>query len=415
MDSFSALADSEKANSAFWQLGGVVMKKSLLVIIMALSVITYLATGCGKKSESPEPQEEANTETTVKETIENKEPQKCENHNAEITIPGNYSTSADSTDSKFVYVNSDGNKIIGFTYVPNIEVDDAAAIPWDNIVDKLTDNLTIDTYEEISVSNFPGIKFFFSLPEGYAGEMAMIVHQNDNSGYIIQMFQSGEFDDEKIFDEILSSFHITQVVVNENEANNTEETAKNPITDMELLTFEGHPKYLDDYDDAKSKWGDDKRIILCNGNEIHDNIENTIIYAESRGTTYIGYNKYKNNKIESIEFLLDNCNDEASTLSLEDVIPIIKEYLPQELMNEKYHIEDSVQWPEDGRKVYYISYKLNDDISDDEYDELGLTEKIAVSIHVNKDGNVDFVRINEMGVVNYLGEEYSSWNYDFLN
>lgn len=391
------------------------MNIRLIVIIMALSVMSYVATGCGKKSESPESQEEvANTETTINETVEEKQPQKCDNHNAVITIPGDYSISADSTDSNLVYVNSDGSKAIGFTYVPNLEVDDTTSIPWDNIVAKLASNMTINTYEETYVSNLPGIKFFFSRSEGLTGEMAMIVCQNDSSGYTIQMLQSGEFDDEKTFDGILSSFHMIQEEKNENEESNTEEAAEDSMTDMELLTFEGHPKYLDDYEEAKSKWGDDKRIILCNGYETHNNLENTIIYAASKGTTYIGYNKYKNNKIESIELLLDHCDDETTTLSLEDVLPIIKEYLPLELMNEKYHIEDSVQWPKDGRKAYYISYEIDDDVSDDEYDELGLTGKIAVFINVNEDSNVYFVRINQLGVVNYLGEEYSSWNYDFL-
>lgn len=389
------------------------MKKSLLVIFVVLSILILSVTGCGGKAESSK-EDVNNEESEIISDMPEKEPQKCESHGVEIEIPGEYNLTTDSTGDNLVYTNSDGSKAIGFSYAPDLKIDSTASIPWENVVSNFSKDMSIDTYEEITVTDLPGIKFFFSRNDGLSGEMAMIIDPNGSCGYIIQMIQSGDFSDEIEFEEILNSFRLIQETPASEEAVNVDEQEVK-TTDMELLTFDGHPKYLDDYDEAKLKWGADNRVILCNGNNVHNDISNAIIHAESRGTNYIGYDKYKNNKLESVSLLLSHCNDEAAELSLEDALPIIKEYLPLGLMNDKYHIEDSVCWPrgEDGSEVYFIRYRINEDVSEDEKEEAGMTGAICVTVLTNPDKQLEEVRIDQMGIANYLGEDYKEWNYSF--
>ena len=181
------------------------MKKRLLVCLMLLSILALGVTGCGGKTESSKESVNSEEAESISDMPE-KEPQKCKNHNAEIAIPGEYNLTVDSTDDNLVYANADGSKAIGFSYAPNLKIDSTSSIPWDNVVSNFSNDISIDTYEEISVTDLPGIKFFFSRDDGLSGEMAMIIDPNGSCGYIIQMLQGGEFDDESTFDEIFIYF-----------------------------------------------------------------------------------------------------------------------------------------------------------------------------------------------------------------
>ena len=387
----------------------LVMKR--LLTIMMLLMMSIELIGCGGKSESSG--ENTQSVDATEETVSRVEPIKCENHGAEIIIPGEYSLISDSNENDLVYSNSDGSKAIGFGYAQTIDKGSTSSISWDSIVERASSNMTIETYENISLADLPGIKFFFTR----AGGMAIIIAENKNYGYTIQMAQNGEFDEESTFEEILESFRIVQKTGAIEDKSAGHDTITESMTDMELLTFEGHPKYLDDYDSAKQKWGKDDRVTLLDG-DIYSSykVEGSRIIAKSRGTTYIGYEKYKNNKLESIEISFQSCNDEASSLPLDDALSIIRSYLPLEVMKEKYHITDSVQWPdkENSGKSFFIRYEVNEDISEDEYEEEGLTGSICVVIWVNQDGTVRGTRLDVMGVLNYLGTEYTEWNYDFI-
>ena len=377
--------------------------------MMAIELI-----GCGGKSESFE--ETPKSADVIEEAAPSTEPIKSENHGAEILIPGEYSLTSDSNENDLVYSNSDGSKAIGFSYAQNIDKGSTTLISWDSILERISSNMTVDTYENISIADLPGIKFFFTRAGGFNGEMAIVIDQDHDYGYTIQMVKNGEFDEEGTFEEILNSFKIFQKADAVADKSDEDDTTTESLTDIELLTFDGHPKYLDDYDSAKQKWGSDDRVSLKNGGGTTSDAENIIIYAESRGTAYKGYEKYKINKLESIEISFQSCSDEASSLSVNEVLPVISSYLPLDIMNEKYHITDSVQWPdkENGGETFFARYVVNEDISEDEYEAAGLTGSICVVIWVNQDGIVNGARIDIMGVLNYLGEEYIEWDYDFL-
>ncbi len=390
------------------------MRKKLLPIIIFFLVMGIGLIGCGGKSESSE--ENVNNTEATEETDTKIEPIKCENHGAEITIPGDYSLTSDSDESSLIYSNHDGNKGIAFSYSPYIKDDEGTTISWDSIIENLSSNLKIETYEEMLFDGLPGIKLYVNYNTGYTGEMAVIIDQDNNSSYTIQMLESGNFDEEGTFDKIIDSFNIVKKADSPDYDYEASDDTNIAMTDMELLTFEGHPKYLDDYYLAKQKWGNDERVSLKEGDGTTSYAEGIIIMAESRGTAYKGYEKYKNNKLEYIEILFDSCKDEASTLSLDDALSIIKSYLPLEIMNEKYHIEDSVYWPneENGTETFFISYNIDEDISEDEREAEGLTVSICIQIWVDPDGSVQGARIDQYGVINYLGEEYTEWGYDFL-
>lgn len=391
-----------------------VMKKGLLPIMTILLMMAIVLSGCGGKSE-PVEETEKSLEIT-EEAVPRVESIKCENHGAVIMIPGEYSPTDESNENSLVYSNPDGSKAIGFSFTPYIQDDSATTISWDSIIENLSGKMKIETYEEMSFDGLPGLKLYVDHTNGFTGEMAVIVDQDNDSGYTIQMLESGKFDEEGTFDKIIGSFKIVpkeDAIVDKIDGG---DTTTETLTDIELLTFDGHPKFLDDYDSAKQKWGRDDRVTLKNGEGTTSDFENIIINAESRGTNYIGYEKYHNNKLNSIEIYFDSCSDEASTLHLDDALLIIRGYLPLEIIEEKYHITDSVQWPdnESGGKVYFIRYSINEGISEDEYEEAGLTGGICVRIWVDQDGIVKYTRLDVMGVVNYLGTEYTEWNYDFL-
>ncbi len=391
------------------------MKKRLLSVVTILLIMAIALSGCGGKAEHSE--ETAQNVESTEEAAPSTEPIKSENHGAEILIPGEYSLTSDSNESDLFYYTSDRSKGIGFGYAQKIDKGGTTSISWDSIVERISNNMKIETYENISLADLPGIKFFFSSADGVNGEMAIIIDEDNDYGYTIQMVQNGEFNEESTFEEILDSFRIVQKPDAVEDKSDGHDTTTESMTDIELLTFEDHPKYMDDYDSAKQKWGRDDRVTLLDGDTYSSyKVEGIRIIAKSRGKNYIGYEKYKNNKLNSIEINFESCNDEASTLSMDDALSIIRSYLPLEIMKEKYHITDSVQWPdkENGGKTFFIRYEVNEDISEDEYEAAGLTGAICVVIWVNQDGIVNGARIDIMGVLNYLGEEYTEWDYDFL-
>ena len=391
------------------------MKKRLLVCLMLLSILALGVTGCGGKTESSKESVNSEEAESISDMPE-KEPQKCKNHNAEIAIPGEYNLTVDSTDDNLVYANADGSKAIGFSYAPNLKIDSTSSIPWDNVVSNFSNDISIDTYEEISVTDLPGIKFFFSRDDGLSGEMAMIIDPNGSCGYIIQMLQGGEFDDESTFDEILNSFHIIQEVVNENEESKTEATVKEPMTDMEFLTFEDHPKLLDDYEDAFLKWNKDKRLCVKEGvwADWESYGDNPFLYVECRGDSYISYNELKLNEVQEIKICFEKCTDDAASLSLEEAMPLIKSYIPIKMLKDKCSIDFAVKWTDEDtdEKKYKIAY-INE-----EYDSSELIQRdpreISVLVVTNEDDIVKRVEIGENAWKSYLGHEYEEWDYDLF-
>lgn len=179
------------------------------------------------------------------------------------------------------------------------------------------------------------------------------------------------------------------------------------VTDSELLHLDGHPVFWGDLYEAELFLGDydDGRISL-DGEKYK---ETNIICIDSIG----------NKKIESIEIYFSN-STELNNLTVEETLPIIKEYLPVSLIRERYECYDSflAQPKDDTNKTnyYYVCYKIKEEMT--EYTDYFYTAYIEIKV---VDNSVHYFRIvkglkpNWANKLEFNGYNRISWSYDFVN
>ncbi len=179
------------------------------------------------------------------------------------------------------------------------------------------------------------------------------------------------------------------------------------ITDTELLNLDGHPTFWSDLSESESFWEDydDGRVSL-DGEKYK---ETNIIYIDSIG----------NKKIEDIEICFSN-STELNNLTIEEALPIIKEYLPVSLIRERYECYDSfVAQPKDvtnKTNYYYVCYKIKEEMTEYTdyfyiaYIEIKVVDNIVHHFRIAKGHRPNWTNKLDLNGYNRI-----NWSHDFVN
>lgn len=187
--------------------------------------------------------------------------------------------------------------------------------------------------------------------------------------------------------------------------NQGSEDVTSNMTDWEILTLHEHPTFWSNLSEAETFWAnvDDSKIGMDGENYKKTNI----IYIDS---TF-------NLKIENIVIYLCN-SSELNNLTIEEVLPIIKSYIPIAMMNERYECDESfIAQPKDSSEntYYFVCYTIIDKL--DEYTDYFYTAFVEIKI---VDNYVHHFRIvsgrkpNWASKLEFNGYNKINWDYDFL-
>jgi len=142
-------------------------------------------------------------------------------------------------------------------------------------------------------------------------------------------------------------------IVISNDENLSQEAALRKLPDMELLTLEGHPKFYDEYKEAKQFWRGFKKVKVVDASQTRFN-ENALLLITS------GYSD--KGVITNITINLSNV-DNKKDIKLDDVLRLICDYIPYDIINKYYTFEKSFHevYKDNSYEAYHYVMVLNEE------------------------------------------------------
>lgn len=169
------------------------------------------------------------------------------------------------------------------------------------------------------------------------------------------------------------------------------EQEKNKMSEMEIITRNGHPTFYGSIKAAHDIWNDveDGKVIITDKYSVNLK-NNTLLFLQE-------YDYKDDDLIRDIQIYFSRFKYPPN-LYIDDVLPIVVEYLPLDLISQWYVFDESYYlFDVDGKVAtdYVISYTLNNRGKEAyQSDEIAYGYTIDVIITVGNDGIVDTLRIH---------------------
>ena len=182
------------------------------------------------------------------------------------------------------------------------------------------------------------------------------------------------------------------------------------ITDLDLITAEGHPTYYGETEQAHKVWDsvEKGKILFPDGYDRYQSGKTLIIMD--------AYGREDNAIIRDLEVYFSNCNPVVQ-LTIDEAVAIAATYFPHEIVDKWYEHDRSFYQASstDGGDSYYVCrYHLTDEGSEAYYsNKHKYSGSIDIIFYVNPDGYVDMFRYH-FGLPKGIGNKPSvEWNVDF--
>lgn len=170
------------------------------------------------------------------------------------------------------------------------------------------------------------------------------------------------------------------------------------MSEMEIITRNGHPTFNGSFKAAQDFWNDveDGKVIISDKFSVNLK-DNTILVLEE-------FDYKKDDLISDIQIYFSRFKYPPK-LYIDDVLPIVVEYLPLDLINQWYVLDESYYlYNNDTENVtyYVISYTLNNKGKEAyQSEEIVYSYTIDVIISVGNDEIVDNLWIHS-GIPNWM-------------
>lgn len=188
------------------------------------------------------------------------------------------------------------------------------------------------------------------------------------------------------------------------------------ITDLDLITADGHPTYYGKMADAQAAWGEAEKgkIIFPDSHDKYS--EKTIMILD-------GNSKEETEIIRGIEIYFENFSN-SQTISLEEAIDIAASYIPHEIINRWYEFDQSyclqsIEYDNKKDTYYVISYGLTEEGSEAYYKKRhSYSGSIDIVFEKNKEGYINYLAIKFgtprwMSSIETNGYKKVEWDYNF--
>ena len=197
--------------------------------------------------------------------------------------------------------------------------------------------------------------------------------------------------------------------------------------DLSIITKEGHPRFFDRTETAKKFWKEylDYEVILPDSNcrSNNERVAKSIVNITGYGTS--------DKRLDYISLYISNTD--VQSISLEEALNIVRDYLPIGLNKEDYEFVDSfiLKKEENNRKYFVriIEYKISDvgyqkrENTKEAVGSLGKTYSMPYSIYVHfwGDDSIGWIEIRQDLNKNLRQYSYSNsgwekieWHYDYM-
>lgn len=201
----------------------------------------------------------------------------------------------------------------------------------------------------------------------------------------------------------------------------TEITTEKAFSDMEIITFEGHPTLYGKVEDAHNLWdkySSDETIVLKNAIGHHIKYEKAYLILDC----FTGGGAYRETDSEYIEGITINFQNlkNISNVPFDNALDIAKDFLPIGFLNEKYDLFESCKQDigneDNPMSQYSVIYKVKDEfLNEARKNDVYYDTWISVVIRTDKDNNATYLSISENRVADSRNEpEKQDWNYDYV-
>ena len=192
----------------------------------------------------------------------------------------------------------------------------------------------------------------------------------------------------------------------ETESNGSAETVA--LSDTEILSKSGHPKYLDDLSAAESFWKDEMDSGKIDEIGILDSV-----YGDDILLSFVCYDDEETDSeyIGQVRFYFDHCDGK---ISLNKALDIIESYLPESTINQYYNETESYLERDDeyGNINYWKYYDLKDKNAT-RPDRVDI--HFCVSLWTDLEGNATEASIGVVLVTEYTAGVTENWDYKFFS
>lgn len=162
---------------------------------------------------------------------------------------------------------------------------------------------------------------------------------------------------------------------------NVKTEVKKELSDVEIVTLPGHPKYYGDFKEAEKLWKGYKKVKVVNAGQ-------SSFYGDALLLITTGNDDWDNDFITSVNFNLHN-TESGHELTVDDVLKIVCEYIPYEIL-EKYYTFDYAFHETNisgGYEAYHYVMLLNEEgRAANKSDDKDYRDKFAFKIAHNDDG-----------------------------
>lgn len=151
---------------------------------------------------------------------------------------------------------------------------------------------------------------------------------------------------------LLSATILSIIVSNIGTENGSQEVVLENLSDMELLTMKDHPKFYGDHNEAKQFWKGYDKVKVNNASQTIHNEDALLSVTTGAGDKRI---------ITSVRINLSNV-DNKHDLKLEDVLQLICDYIPYDILSKYYTFKESFHEKYKGGdyEAYHYVMVLND-------------------------------------------------------
>lgn len=125
---------------------------------------------------------------------------------------------------------------------------------------------------------------------------------------------------------------IVSTLVAYNIATEKATTAQKDLSDMEIVTLEGHPKFYGDYEKAESFWKEYKKVKVVNSRQTINNEDALLMITSS---------DEDNGVITNVSMNFSNSNELKQKLTVNDVLKVVYEYIPYDIIDKYYTFNES--------------------------------------------------------------------------